>query len=104
MAIATLGHSIEAVRVAGTICVALTGLAVYVVARRAMPPVIAVLAGVVTIVVMVAQRSGQATMTGHFAAAFLTWGLVALLANGVSRPILVIGVVLLMTGAPNRLS
>jgi len=103
LAIATLGHSIEAVRVAGTICVALTGLAVYVVARRAMPPVIAVLAGVVTIVVMVAQRSGQATMTEHFAAAFLTWGLVTLLASGESRPILVIAGALLMTGALIRL-
>src|SRR5262245_37041944 len=62
-AIGTLGHSIEAGRVAATICVALTCLAVYVVARRAMPPVIARLAGVVTIIVMVAQPSGQATMT-----------------------------------------
>lgn len=103
LAIATLGHSIEAVRVAGTICVALTGLAVYVVARRAMPPVIARLAGVVTIVVMVAQRAGQATMTEHFAAAILTWGLVALLASGESRPILVIAGALLMAGALIRL-
>lgn len=103
LAIATLGHSIEAVRLAGTICVAVTGLAVYVVARRAMPPVMAHLAGVVTIVVMVAQRAGQATMTEHFAAAFLTWGLVALLASGESRPILVIAGALLMTGALIRL-
>src|SRR5437667_7649385 len=64
---------------------------------------IARLAGVVTIVVMVAQRAGQATMTEHFAAAILTWGLVALLASGESRPILVIAGALLMTGALIRL-
>src|SRR5438132_13528653 len=68
-----------------------------------MPPVMAVLAGVVTIVDMVRQRSGQATMTEHFAAAFLTGGLVALLASGESRPILVIAGALLMTGALIRL-
>jgi len=103
LAIATLGHSIEAVRVAGTICVALTGLAVYLAARRAMPPGMACLAGLVTIVVMVAQRAGQATMTEHFAAAFLTWGLVALLANAESRPILAIAGALLMAAALIRL-
>src|SRR5262245_33909797 len=103
VAIATLGHSIEAVRVAGTICVALTGLAVYLAARRAMPPVMARLAGVVTIVAMVAQRAGQATMTEHFAAAFLAWGLVALLASEESRPSLVIAGALLMTGTLIRL-
>ena len=103
LTIATLGHSIEAVRVAGTICVALTGLAVYVVARGAMPPVMARLAGVVTIVVMVAQRAGQATMTEHFAAACLAWGLVALLASEESQPILVVAGALLMAGALIRL-
>jgi hypothetical protein len=66
--------------------------------------VMARLAGVVTIVAMLAQRSGQATMTEHFAAALVTWGLVALLASGESRPILLAAGALLMAGALIRLN
>jgi 4-amino-4-deoxy-L-arabinose transferase-like glycosyltransferase len=77
--IVAFGHTIEGIRLAGTLCIAATALMVYAAARQVVPRALARVAGIATIIAMLADPSGQATITEHFAVVFLMAGLTALL-------------------------
>jgi hypothetical protein len=77
-AIAVLGLSVEAIRLAGAICVISTALAVRALGRRSLSPASGILAAAMFIVSITALQGGQATLSELVAIVPLLFGLLIL--------------------------
>jgi 4-amino-4-deoxy-L-arabinose transferase-like glycosyltransferase len=102
--IVSLGKSIVAIRIAGTLCVFLTSWLVYVVGRYIGNSSVGVLAAIVTIFTVTAIDSGQATMTEHVACVPLLGALTWLVARKMTPGVLFLGGILLTGAALVRLN
>jgi 4-amino-4-deoxy-L-arabinose transferase-like glycosyltransferase len=95
LAIAVFGHSIEAIRLAGTICVFFVAYSVWLVTVPIAGARMALVAGIVVVLSIVSVQSGNATVTEHFATVPLCFALVLLSTKPISRRIiLVVGALL----------
>jgi 4-amino-4-deoxy-L-arabinose transferase-like glycosyltransferase len=102
--IVSLGKSIVAIRIAGTLCVFLTAWLVYVVGRSIGNSSAGVLAAILTILTVTAIDSGQATMTEHVACVPLLGALTWLITRKMTPGVLFLAGILLTGAALIRLN
>jgi 4-amino-4-deoxy-L-arabinose transferase-like glycosyltransferase len=104
LVIATCGKNLLAIRVAGTLCVVMTGWLVYLTATRVWNKRTGIVAAILSILAASLLEGGQATMSEHVALVPLVWAMYILIRWEPSRLTLFIAGALLATATLIRLN